>query len=125
MANEFNIGDKVYWFDAWDTLRCGHIISIGEQHGIGAVAKIRYIEGGESGASLDKLFISQEACLAAHAADINRQIEDYKSEITDVKSLVSFMLTHGICSNPECGDYEARQAARQKAEELLDIKTEY
>lgn len=126
MANtNIKAGDKVFWFDSWDNLQKGTVAEIITANcvpeGNTPFAKIRQGANGgiSTGAELSKCYLDKEACIAAHKAESLNQIEEYAAKITDVQSLVRFMLDQNINDEPGYGNPEARSAAIRRAKELI------
>lgn len=117
--NKYNIGDVVWWFDAWNNLQTGKIYGFEEDH-----AKIRQgrYGGVSTGAPLSGCWPSQKECLEAEAKRAYRQKLEYKDSIKDVKDLVKFLLENDVCS--EFRDYDAEAAAKERASEMLGIIVE-
>lgn len=115
------VGDKVFWFDAYDNLSSGKIHEIQKAEDGDDVAVIRAGRAGgiQTGAKLWKCWQTKEQCLDAEQERIDRQIEEYKESITNTKDLVKFLMTHDVVSDVR--DYEAEKAAIQRVEELLGI----
>ena len=63
-------------------------------------------------------YFTEESCLKAQAAKIKKKIKDYKESINSTEDLINFMLNNTVSFAEEYTDWEAREAAIQKAEEL-------
>lgn len=119
--NRFKIGDTVWWVDPWGNLMWGVIYAIDE----GNVAALIYKEGRVgacSGAKLCDCWPDKETCLAMEKKKSDLQVEEYKAGISNVEDLVRFLYTNDL--NSENPDYEARRAAKERAEELMGIRLE-
>lgn len=117
--NRYNVGDKVWWFDAWDTLRWGMIYEFkGDMAGIHEEGKA----GIQTGAHLADCWPTKEECLDAANRRAELQKDEYRKEIKDVGGLVKFLFGHDTTS--EFRDYEAVAVAKEKAAELLGLELE-
>lgn len=116
---EFKIGDMVWWFDAWDTLRWGVIYELKTGY---ALIHEEGRKGVETGAKLSRCHQSKQECLDASKRRIDATKQAYMDEIKDVKDLVRFLFDHDTHS--EFRDYEAIEVAKIKAKELLDMDLE-
>lgn len=111
--NEFKVGDKVWYFDAWGNLQNGVIYEIVDDH---AKTKEGLHGGVLAGAKLDKCWPSKEDCLYAENCRAVVQKAEYKESIKSVEDLVRFLYQNDV--NSEYRDEEARKAAKERAEEL-------
>lgn len=117
--NSFKIGDKVWWFDSWGTLRWGIIYKI--QDNMAAIYE-NGRKGANTGSRLDNCWPSKDGCLEAERQRAELQVAEYKESIRDVKDLVKFLFEHDV--NGEDRDYDARRAAKERAKELLGFDIE-
>lgn len=120
--NKFKIGDTVWWFDNWGTLRTGEIYDISDEKIRDKVTTYaRIYEDGEkgvcTGAKLSDCWPTKQACLDADKRRSEAQVKEYKESITDVNDLVKFLFDNDVRS--ENRDYDARKAAKERARELL------
>lgn len=83
--------------------------------------KVRMEDGGVTGVDRSELYDTRQALLDNMNAVSAEQVRKYENMITDVPSLVRFCLTHNISGCADCGDPEARAAAKNRAAALLNI----
>lgn len=119
--NRFNVNDKVWWFDAWGTLRWGVVFAVVEDKGrtfyqIHEENK----KGIQTGAEAGKCWPSKGACLEAAQKESGLQVTEYKESIKDVNDLLVFLFRKDTTS--EFRDVEAVQAAQERAMELLGLE---
>ena len=70
----------------------------------------------------EDVFLSYENCLNSIRNTDDKIVKNYENEINNIHDLVKFVFEHP-CSNAEqYTDYNAAQAARNKALELLNLK---
>lgn len=125
-TNKFQVGDKVWWFDAWGNMRWGIIYNIVDgKRGDTLIGKMACIHeegktGIHTGACLSDCWPSEEACLEAEERRVKEQIREYKESITNVKDLVRFLFEHQVTG--EDMNYDAKAAASQRAKELLGLE---
>lgn len=79
--------------------------------------------GGTSGAKLDEIYPSYEELQIGEKAREDKAVAKIKSEVHDVKDLVTFMY-HATLNGGEYVNYDERRAARELAKELLDLDLE-
>ena len=65
---------------------------------------------------------NKEAWEKAYKEEIQNRIKEYKSRINTVEDLVKFMFNENVTDIGEYTNYEAQQAAIEKAKELLGIE---
>lgn len=115
--NKYNIGDWVWWFDQWGTLRSGTVYGF-EDTPRGKAVKIH--ENGRTGACtgslMENCWPSRKECLKKEKERSASQVAEYKESIKSVHDLVKFLYEHDI--NSECCDYDAKKAAEERAAEL-------
>jgi hypothetical protein len=70
----------------------------------------------------DDIYKSKSDAEKAYKEEIQNRIKEYKSRINTVEDLVKFMFNENVTCAEEYTDYEARQAAIEKAKELLGIE---
>lgn len=111
--NEYKVGDEVWYFDTWGSLRHGIIEKI-----VGDKAATREGKRGgiSAGSSLWNCWPTKEACLEAENKRWELQKAEYKESIKSVEDLVRFLYDHDI--NSEYADYEAREVAKECAAEF-------
>ena len=78
---------------------------------------------GTSGAKLDDIYPSYEELQIGEKAREDKAVAKIKSEVHDVKDLVTFMY-HATLNGGEYVNYDERRAARELAKELLDLDLE-
>lgn len=70
----------------------------------------------------EDIYKSKNEAEQAYNAEIQNRIKEYKSRINTIEDLVRFMFNENVAHAEEYTDYEARQAAIEKARELLGIE---
>lgn len=127
--SDFKVGDYVWGIQrGW----CEGIIN-GEikrfetiTHDKGKSAKLVYIRSNYAMLSgyvkEDDIYKSKSDAEKAYKEEIQNRIKEYKSRINTVEDLVKFMFNKNVTCVEEYRDYEARQAAVEKAKELLGIE---
>lgn len=118
--NKYNVGDKVWWFDAWGVKRWGVIFNIAEAESDGRVFAQIYEkgrEGAQTGAELSKCWPDEETCIRKEEERAEAQVAEYKDSIKSVHDLVKFLFANDVSGGEYC-DYEARKAAQERAAEL-------
>lgn len=129
MENTFKIGDKAYFEDSWtENIIGGEVVEVGmtdatEKHPSEQFVKIK-IEGSryEKRDQLSsKCYPTCEAALAAQQSKNEAIRNKYRDSIQSVKDLVKFMYDNNVCGSEEYTNWNARQIAREKAAELLDL----
>ena len=69
-----------------------------------------------------RCMLDKEELLEINKKEESTLIANYKSEILDIESLVRFMFDNTISTGScEYTDWEARQAVKERAKELLNI----
>lgn len=122
----FQIGDHVWFDQTWVGLTSGTITSIEEIENRrtgtkGTFARIHADNGGDSGAKINRIWATKEEGMKAMKAESDAAVKKYKDSIKDVNDLVRFMYDNTVSSAEEYTNWEARQAARERAKELLGI----
>lgn len=112
-ANKFEIGDEVWWFDAWGNLRNGKI------HARIDKERVLVKTIGTEGVKLCHCWPNKDACLNAERRREKAQKAEYIESVKDVNDLVIFLFEHNVVG--EDHDYDAEYAARKIAKELLGI----
>lgn len=130
MANTFKVGDKAYFEESWtENIIGGEVVEVGmteatEKHPSEQFVKIK-IEGSryeKRNQLSSKCYPSREAALAAQKSENEAICNKYRESIQSVKDLVKFMYDNNVCNGAcEYTDWNARQVAREKAAELLDL----
>ena len=130
MANSFKVGDKAYFEESWtERIIGGKVIEVGmtkatEKNPSQQFVKIRIEDSRETRNQLsEKCYPSHEAALAAQKAENERICDEYREQIQTVEDLVKFMYDENVCNGAvEYTDWNARQIAREKAKELLNLE---
>lgn len=123
----FSIGDHIWFNQNWVGPSAGTITAFKKTEAIRRKKSVDYAEihlddGGTTGALLADIYASQEALLEANKKATAARITSYKSEMTNVEGLVRFMFNNNISSGAcEYTDWDARQAVKECAKELLGI----
>lgn len=119
----YKIGDTVWWFDVYGTLRHGTVIETGtEQNGkLDPVEYVRVHEstGGTMGTERDNAWPTKEDCLDAERRRSEAQIREYEESIGSVEDLVR-ILFENLSYDPD-KDYDLEKAAIARARDLLGI----
>lgn len=118
-SNRYKIGDKVWWFDPWGTLRWGIIYDMDDH--IAAIHE-NGRKGSCTGSRLDNCWPSEDECRKAEAQRSELQTAEYRESITSVEDLVKFLFEHDV--NGEDPNYDAQRAAKERAKELLNLDIE-
>lgn len=119
--NRFNVNDKVWWFDAWGTLRCGVVFAVVEDKGRTFYQTHEENKKGiQTGVEAGKCWPSKDACLEAADRESRLQVAEYKESIKDVNDLLVFLFRHDTTS--ELRDTDAVKAAQERAMELLGVE---
>lgn len=123
---KFKAGDHVWFEQTWAGPTSGTIIEIvhtkdRRTNEPETWARIHADNGGDTGAKIDKIWATKDACLAALKAAEEATVSKYKASIKDVKDLIQFMYDNNVATAEEYTDWEARRAARERAKELLGI----
>lgn len=66
----------------------------------------------------ENVFNSREEAIKIINERSQKQVEDFISQIDTIEDLVVFMYNHNVCVAEEYTDWEAREAAKIKAEEF-------
>lgn len=111
---KLKVGDEVWYFNTWGTLCHGIISEIVNDI---AVTKEGKFGGASGGAKLEVCWSSERECRQAEERRSKLQKEEYRKEIKSVEDLVKFLFTHDV-SNSEVIDWEARDAAKERAKDF-------
>lgn len=123
----FGIGDHIWFNQNWVGPSAGTITAFKTTEATPNKASEPYAEihlddGGTTGALLTDIYASQEALLDANKKATAARIAGYKAKMSDVEGLIRFMFDNNISSGAcEYTDWDARQAVKERAKELLDI----
>ena len=127
-----NIGDHVWFNQPWVGPSAGIITAFERaepttSHGIPVdYTKIQLDNGGTTGALLTNIYASREELLEANRKASAKQIAYCKKQMPDIEGLVRFMFDNAV--SPDAGEYtdwDARQAVKERAKELLGIDLDY
>lgn len=117
-------GDIAYYFDSWsEQLICGKIdklFDVPTKDGRKLTAA-RFRDGIARSRLLDELFINKKSALESYEQSREDKIAAYMSTIQSVNDLVAFGYTKNVAHAEEYTNYEAREAYRRKAKELLNL----
>lgn len=131
MIKEKNIkiGDKV-WFEEYWTQRvlCGYVeaFSTEQKISVGQRVKVRglknntaFDKNSTAYVKLENLYRSKNDCIKGIQEKNDKIVAEYKAEITDLESLITFPLKHNVGQCEEYTDYEAIRAYTERAAELV------
>lgn len=118
---EVKVGQTVWFYEGWT-----NTIEEATITGIVSNSNVEYVSldvhnAGMCNRTLDDIYPSKQACEKAVTIKDENTIDSYKREIKDLKSLVTFAVTHCIGPSEEYTDYNARKAFISRAEEILGI----
>lgn len=128
---DIKIGMKIWQIGHWSslpesgTVKAIKYTEVSKMH----PEPVPYVEvdwdecGGTSGAKLDEIYPSYEELQIGEKAREDKAVAKIKSEVHDVKDLVTFMY-HATLNGGEYVNYDERRAARELAKELLDLDLE-
>lgn len=123
--NKIKINQKVWFKEHWtERIVCGFVSEItkrsdNEDYIIEIKGK-SYSEDsfiGTTHQSPNNLFVTKEEAIAVTKKANQKRVDNYKAEITDIASLVTFPLSHTFYAE-EYTDYEAIKAYKERAKEL-------
>lgn len=123
--NDIKIGQKVWFKESWaERIVCGFVNEITKhsdnENYIIEIKGKSYSEDSFIGTihrSPNNLFTTEEEAIAAVEEENQKIVDDYKTEITDIASLVAFPLSHPFGAE-EYTNYEAIRAYKERAKEL-------
>lgn len=119
---DWKAGDTACYMDTWSEriikTRIAETFSLKKKDG-GTLTAARFADG--NARPLDELFVSEKNLRASYAQARENKIASYMSVIRSVNDLVAFAYTHNIAYTEEYTNYEAREAYRRKAKELLNL----
>lgn len=116
MSKLYPINTKVWFFDNYGTLQSGII-----QNTVGICEKyyeIHLTDGGTMGVRVENCHLSRQKAIQTQTEKEQKQIQEYKNSIHTIDDLVAFCLTFCCAHAEEYTNYQARQAAIEKAKEL-------
>lgn len=71
---------------------------------------------------LDQVFLTKEGCLEFAKSQSEDIISDYKQQISSINDLIQFMYNQNVARLNKWTNWEACEAARQRAKELLGVE---
>lgn len=123
--NDIKIGQKVWFKEHWtERIVCGFVTKV-ERHlsnenyivEINGSSHLKDSFLGTTHQSPNNLFTTEEEAIAAVEEENQKIVDDYKTEITDIASLVAFPLLHPFGAE-EYTNYEAIRAYKERTKEL-------
>lgn len=119
--SEIRVGQTVWFYEGWtNTIEEATITDIVSNSNIEYVSlNVRNV--GMCNRTLEHIYPSEQACKDAVDLENKKTVDSYKGEITNIKTLVAFAITHCVGPAEEYTDYNARNAFISRAEELLGI----
>lgn len=130
MIKDPKIGQIVWLKEYWSENICSaKILTLGETEvstedsNKCLYAKIEF-DVGISHYLLKDLYSSREELVEKIKKRTQNEINKIKLEIHDVNDLVRFMYNHCVASAEEYTDWNARQAVKEIAKEMLDLELE-
>ena len=118
MEQDFKPGDYVYFIDNYDNNYEGEILDVSsssEHMMVFYSIKTRY---GTFVVPIYNIFKTKEDREQARVKRYNRKVQEYCEKINDIVDLVFFMFDHNVAPAEEYTDWEAREAARIKANQF-------
>ena len=118
MEQNFKPGDHVYFIDSYDNDQFGEILDVSDplEHQMTFYFVKTYY--GTFIAPIYNIFKTKEDREQTRIKRWNKKVQDYCKDINDVKDLVFFMFDHNVAPAEEYTDWEAREAARIKANQF-------
>ena len=124
-TTKFQIGDHVWFNQNWVGPSVGTITALRTTEDGKQYAKIHLDDGGTTGALLTNMYYTRMALLEANEKAMANHIAEYKAEMPDIEGLVRFMFDNTIATGSgEYTDWDARQAVKERAKDLLNIDLE-
>lgn len=118
MEQNFKSGDYVYFIDNYNNNQEGEIFNILsslEYKMVFYSIKTRY---GTFTIPIYDIFKTKEDRDQARIKRYNKKVQEYCEKINDITDLVFFMFDHNVALAEEYTDWEAREAARIKANQF-------
>lgn len=118
MEQNFKSGDYVYFIDNYNNNHEGEIFNILSSLKYKMVfysIKTRY---GTFTVPIYDIFKTKEDRDQARIKRYNKKVQEYCEKINDITDLVFFMFGHNVAFAEEYTDWEAREAARIKANQF-------
>lgn len=118
MINNIKINDKVWFKTPWSDMPAKGIVSQ-----IFDSFEMAHIESdnGTFPIMFCNMYPTQDALLQAMHDESEKNIAAYKSEVHSVEDLIRFMFNNNVSLCEEYTNYDARQAVKELALELLGI----
>lgn len=130
MIKNPKIGQKVWFKETWSGfVHSAKITAFGETE-VSArnTKKYQYAkltwDGGNSSCLLKDLYASRKELIFALKKESENKINKIKLNIHDVNDLIKFMYNHCIAPAEEYTDWDARQAVKEIAKEMLGLELE-
>lgn len=118
MEQNFKPGDYVYFIDNYDNNYEGEILDVLsplEYMMVFYSIETRY---GTFAVPIYNIFKTKEDREQARIKRYNKKVQEYCEKINDIVDLVFFMFDHNVAPAEEYTDWEAREAARIKANQF-------
>lgn len=118
MEQNFKSGDYVYFIDNYDNNHEGEVFDVSnplESMMVFYSIKTRY---GTFVVPIYNIFKTKEDREQARIKRYNKKVQEYCEKINDITDLVVFMFGHNVAPAEEYTDWEAREAARIKANQF-------
>lgn len=118
MEQNFKSGDYVYFIDNYNNNHEGEIFNILsslEYKMVFYSIKTRY---GTFTVPIYDIFKTKEDRDQARIKRYNKKVQEYCEKINDITDLIFFMFGHNVAFAEEYTDWEAREAARIKANQF-------
>lgn len=118
MDQNFKPGDYVYFIDNYDNNYEGKILDVLsplEHMMVFYSIETRY---GTFAIPIYNIFKTKEDREQARIKRYNKKVQEYCEKINDIVDLVFFMFDHNVAPAEEYTDWEAREAARIKANQF-------
>lgn len=118
MEQNFKSGDYVYFIDNYNNNHEGEIFNILSSLKYKMVfysIKTRY---GTFTVPIYDIFKTKKDRDQARIKRYNKKVQEYCEKINDITDLVFFMFSHNVAFAEEYTDWEAREAARIKANQF-------
>lgn len=124
MVKNLKVGDIVWYKERWsgNCLRAKVVRLIYDKEKL--YAQLHWDIYGTNIIPCEHLYMNMDEAIKGSKEETAKRISDYKNEISDINSLVTFMYRHYVTESEDSPDYEARQAVKEKAKELLGIGLE-
>lgn len=117
------IGDTVWGIDNYQNLQTGRVRKIFNATSVGGENK-KYVTFG-TGFTLplpiERVFKSKEDCIQDYQLRSEKKVQKYCDSISTVEDLVKFMYCNCVVCDEEHTDWQAREAVKRKAKELLNL----